>query len=234
VTGDGQAYRSACLARVRQYASEHLPGLPVGELFVEQATMRKRAFANRSEANRLKARLEAGDHVVIVDSALAFATWPDLFATTKLWRELRVRFHAPDLSISDDEDGLWALSLLECFVKAQSRRRSEETWAGLKKRKRQAEPNGRPPYPNRLAGPKGSRRRVLDRKLRQIGKKIVELKQSGLTFDQVYFRLLADGDRDRTRGGVEYSRTRIQDIYHAEMALQQQEAAAQAAAAQPN
>jgi DNA invertase Pin-like site-specific DNA recombinase len=230
LSGDVAAYRAGCLGRVQQYASEHLPGLPVGELFGEHPAMRKRPFGNRPEATRLKARLEAGDHVVIVDSALAFTNWPDLLQQTRLWEALRVHVHYVDLGAdSVSEDGQWALTVLGQFVKAQSRRRAEETWAGVKKRKRQAEPNGRPPYPYRLAGPKGSRRRVLDRKLRQIGKKIVALKEAGRSFDAIYFELLAAGCRDQTRGGIEYSRTRIQDIHRAELALQQQEATAQAA-----
>jgi hypothetical protein len=83
-----------------------------------------------------------------------------------------------------------------------------------KKRHGAVAPNGKVPYPFRLTGPKGRRRPVLDPQLQEIGRKIVELKRAGLTFDQVYFRLLSDGIR-APRTGDELSRTRVQDIFRA-------------------
>jgi hypothetical protein len=220
-----------CRQRLDAYVrdDEALCGLPWAAVHVEQARARKLPLRRRPVGNRLSSALERGDHVLVLDSGLVFQGWDDLLETARVWGELGVTLHLIDLNFStDDEDGAWALGLLRSFRRSQERRRAERAIEGRHARRTPADPGGSPPYPMRRVGREGRRRLVEDKHLRAIGKRIVELKRSGLSFDRIYFTLLGDGTR--TRAGGELSRTTVQNIFRNESALQQQEceAAAQA------
>src|SRR5947209_1369628 len=104
ISGDPDAYRAECQARVEAYSGESIPGLPLAGVFVEESAMRRRAFARRPAAGRLRHEVEPGDHVVIVDSALAFRCWADLFEAARAWQEKGVHVHLIDLGVDSTSE----------------------------------------------------------------------------------------------------------------------------------
>jgi hypothetical protein len=84
---------------------------------------------------------------------------------------------------------------------------------------------GTAPYGFRIVGPKGQRRLAADPEGRAVGRKIVEWKQKGYTWEAIYWHL-ARNRVYQTKGkgkGEEYSLATIYRTCQAEMRLQMQE-----------
>jgi hypothetical protein len=75
--------------------------------------------------------------------------------------------------------------------------------------------NGHAGYGFKLRGPKGRRTKVPDLKEQSVIRWIVEQRQGGWTWEQIYFALLRRGER--TRAGHEWSVSRIRRAYAAEI-----------------
>ena len=76
--------------------------------------------------------------------------------------------------------------------------------------------NGHAGYGFKLRGSKGRRTKVPDAKEQQVMRWIVEQRQTGWTWEAIYFDLLRRGES--TRAGREWSVSRIRRAYTAEIA----------------
>jgi hypothetical protein len=219
---DGKLAAAATQA-VEQYARGHLPEADRKGTFVEAATARSLAFGQRTVGIRAQLSLERGDHLVIAEAGPAFKNWGDFLMTTRLWECLGIVVHfiSPPAN-SMTPEGRRALELLKEFARAERNRRAERAREGNAKRRLAGKPaNQHAPYGLQNAGRRGFRRRVRDDYTREVGKRIVEWRLIGHTWEGIYFHLLRHGVW--TRDGREWSIGAIRRAFVGECRLQIQE-----------
>lgn len=197
------------------FRSERFPDLTWGGWFLDAASSRNVPFVDRPAAGQLDRRAERGDHIIIPSLARAFRDLPDFLMMVEVWKDRGVVCHLldADLDTSADHD---KLEILGFAAKVERERRGERTRGTLAQRKTQGKAsNGFAGYGFKLVGPRGKRRRVIDKAERRIMAYIARHHLEGYSWDAIYFHFLEHGIKTRT--GKEWSQQRIRRAFVAEL-----------------
>jgi DNA invertase Pin-like site-specific DNA recombinase len=208
-------------ATADRYIRERLlpQGYANGGVFEDEERDAELPLTSRPAGKHLPARLGRGDAVVFPASLASFAGRYDLADTCRVWMARGVSVHFTDLGIDTTTAGGRAgFELLAKTFELEGERHGESIKRAFAERRKRGRPTGTPPYGFKTAGPRGDRRFVPDTYTRAVARKIVALRQEGLSWSQVYVRLLQE--RVKTRDGREWSEGAIRRVYEGELKLQ--------------
>lgn len=194
-----------------------------GDFFVDPAVSGSKPFRNRDAGGQLHVRLEAGDHIIMTRLDRGFRRFRDSLEVLDVWKERGVTLHLLDCNVDTSTPiGELFLRILGCFADYERRLAAERTRDALKQRKAQGKPvNQYVGYGFRMVGRAGRRQREADPEERAVMRQIVAWRMQGHSFESIASHLFLSGIR--TRKGTEWSRSRCQRAFNAEILLQVQE-----------
>ena len=178
----------------------------------------KKPIAERAAGRKLLDRLQSGDHIIMTRQDRAFRSVTDASKTIADWVKRGITLHLLDTRVDTSlSSGRLMFHMLAAFSEYEAeaaRERTAATLAYRKKRDANAPVNQHVGYGSKLTGMRGHRRVVVDDNERTVMQVIVTLKDTdGMAFKDIYFHFVKQGIK--TRGGKEWSVSRIQRAYHA-------------------
>ncbi len=213
--GEQQSGLAAHQQPAETVRAERFPDLTWGGWFLDAASSRNVPFVDRPAAGELNRRAQRGDHIIIPSMVRAFRDLPDFLLMVELWKDRGITCHLLDADLDTSADQ-GKLKVLDFAAKVERERRGERTRETLARRKTRGKVcNGFPGYGFKLVGPRGKRRRVIDKAERRIMAYIARHHLEGFTWDAIYYHFLENGIRTRT--GKEWSQQRIRRACVAEL-----------------
>lgn len=180
-----------------------------------------RPFWDRKAGEILYERLRRGDALIIAKADRAFPTESNLVRMLEVWEESGVTVHFADHEFHTTN--LPVARLFSVFREFQSARISQQRRETAQRAKRDGQPaSGSRPLGLCWKGPRGRKRLNRDEAQREIMGRIVELRRSGMTFEQITLRLEKDGVRHRrasTKKPRPYSKDTVWRMYLQELLL---------------
>jgi hypothetical protein len=134
-------------AVIRDYATDHLPHLDFPGCYVDPARLRSKPIFRRPSGNQLRVDWRRGDHVILDDSALAFASGRDFRSFVACMRGIGVVGHFLDFGIvSTDERAVELLLKSQSLTSKRQSIRSKETHERNRQLGRRTNQHCRPGY----------------------------------------------------------------------------------------
>lgn len=197
-------------------------GLVWGGVYSDQAGWSRLELVRRVGGVALATELDKGDHVVIAKTVAAFKDTWDLAYQLQAWVGRGIAVHLLDQGVElSGPTGRKAVQVLEKVLGLTGEYHGDRIKRALAIRRARGQPTGgHPPYGFRMF--RG--RLVPDEHSRSIGRRIVQMRQEGVTFRGIYFRFLQE--RVCTRKGREISLGTIERWHAGELAIAEDEAQA--------
>lgn len=171
-------------------------GLAFGRVYEDPAVSGAKPLATRKGGYQLSTDLEDGDVVVIPRLDRGFRNTIDLLTTIKAWRERGIRVVFLDLRIDSMTDVgemvIGIMGVVAQFERSQIRSRIKTAMA---EKKRRGHRFGRLPFGCKMGGVRGqkNRRPVVVPDDFAIGRKIIQWKMEGHTFESICLHLMRSG-----------------------------------------
>jgi DNA invertase Pin-like site-specific DNA recombinase len=213
-------------AELRRYASENLPEMVYQADFIDDATEERRPLTSRRRGLRMSLTADPGDCIVVAHFDRAFRSARELIEVMDIWSSRGVELHIIDVGLNPrTAAGRMVAGVFRVLAVAERSKSKERGARDFATRRMRGLPlNGKAPPCYRYVGPRGKRRLVQDRRVRQLAARIVEWKSRGWSFEAIYFHMLKHRVCNPHTGG-EFSLTALRRLYRMERALQAREAA---------
>jgi len=119
--------QTAAIRHYRERVFGKSPRIAIGEIFSDSGICEAgRVFRSLPAAKLLLARIRHGDHIVVGDLGLAFATYTDFLRNLQFWRIQNITVHIAQkglrLSINSPV-GVTAVAVLRCFAEGNRQHR---------------------------------------------------------------------------------------------------------------
>lgn len=213
-TGSQEISLAAQEERIRDYCK--YKGLELSQTFIDQDVSGRIPLSSRLQGRKLAALLEKGDSVLFAKLDRGFRNVRDIATCIEKWSARGIALHFLDLNVSTaDPAGRFFIHMMGAMAEFERARISERIRDAQVLRARLGLAIGSPPYGFRNVGPFGRRRRVPDENQRALGKKIVEWKQKGYSWEDLYWHLRRSGIKNRA--GQELTISAIRGLFRGEL-----------------
>lgn len=223
-TADQATSVEAQTVRLRQFAQQ--AGTELAELFVDEDVSGGLPLKHRPAGRKLMDMLQPGDSVAFIRVDRAFRSLADAAVTLQLWKDLRVGVCIVDLGIDvTSPSGELYFSQLAAFASFERAMIGMRIKEAMAQRRASGKPYGRSrPFGWIRSGPGKDAVWVECRAERQIGERVVAMREAGLTLAAITQRLSLDGitkpgkKRDAREGryrGAFYLAADIERLYRA-------------------
>jgi len=180
-------------------------------------------FGERAVVQTMLKSVEANDHIVIAHSLRTFTSVPDLLGGVAMLLERGLGVRVVDLGLNlKPEDVAAFKTAMGAAVALGRAKRAAAKECAVAEARSEGRPLGKPRYGTKHLGRRGARYEGADPTVRAIGKRCVELRAEGRSWDSVWAELRREGVRHRNKP---ISRTTAQNWYEAELRLQKLERA---------
>lgn len=203
---------------------EDEPDMTWGEMFMDKAVSAyRKGFFHRPAAASLNARLQRGDVAIFARSDRGFRNLLDMLKTVEHWKSRGVRFIFCDLPAEPGTPmGDMFMAMLGAFAQWDSSVKSERIKAGIATRRAKGVPLGRKPHGFNRAWSytKGHKVQFMLPETEKVGRKIVELRDSGMGFvrisdevEDIVARLECRKSHRGIRSRYKFSKEACQGLY---------------------
>jgi DNA invertase Pin-like site-specific DNA recombinase len=207
------------LEQIRAHCSK--AGLDLADFFTDRAVSGGKEFRKRESGARLDALLVAGDHVIVSKLDRGFRDTLDFLSTERAWRERGIKLHVLDLPFLNEDVPEYiadmirtVLAMFAQFERARIRQRTRDVMRWMKARGLRHNPRAGFGFQWVKVGMKDGKKVYEKRpheREQEVMRWIWEQRNQGLTWRELYFKLLLQ--RERSKEGREWSMTRIRRAY---------------------
>jgi DNA invertase Pin-like site-specific DNA recombinase len=206
-------------------------GYVIGGFFTDTAHSGGKAMLDRPGGKSLCAAADTGDAIVISRLDRGFRNLRDMLSMVDVWKGRGISLHLLDLSVDTSTDiGRLMLSVIGAVAEFEKNIRNERVRLTLARLKEQGfHTTGMCPYGFKVVGPRCGRRLVTDKAQRELGRKLLQWRKDGWSFEQILIHCWKS--KIFGRYGGQLSRSSVQKFMSGEVKLQRLEAEETAAKA---
>jgi len=192
-TADQATSVQAQTARLRQFAEQQ--GKKLAELFVDEDVSGALPLKHRPAGRRLWDMLQPGDRVAFAKVDRCFRSMADAAVTLALWKEMRVGVSIIDLGIDvSTPAGELYFNQLASFAAFERQMIGTRIREAMAQRRATGKPYGRSrPFGWVRSGPGKDAVWVICKKERELGQRVVEMRDAGMTLAAITQQLSREG-----------------------------------------